>query len=118
MTTAPYPDAAAVGPVTYRLVHGESTYQSGSLTELVGKLIPGYADIPAGPEGDDAALLARWEHAVAAADLVQQVLIGAVGENRRLRRRHRLRGRAVERCSPAGSRRSTPASGPRRCRWC
>ena len=81
MTITPYPDAAEVDPVTYRLVHAEQTQVSGSLTQLVGKLIPGYADLPAGPVGDDAALLARWEHAVAAANLVQQVLIGAAVES-------------------------------------
>lgn len=77
MTTIPHADAPEIGPVTYRLTHDATTRQSGSLTDLIGHLIPGYASIPDGPEGDDAALLARWEHAVATANLVQQVVIGA-----------------------------------------
>ena len=77
MTTATHNDAPEVGPVTYRLVHDSLSHRAGSLTELIGKLIPGYADIPPGTEGDDVALLARWEYAVAAANLIQQVLIGA-----------------------------------------
>lgn len=77
MTTTPHADAPEIGPVTYRLTHDSTSHESGSLTDLVGKLVPGYTSMPAGSEGDDAALLARWEHAVAVANLVQQVVLGA-----------------------------------------
>lgn len=42
-----------------------------TVTELLGALIPGYADMPGTPQGDVQALAARYDHAVAVATAVQ-----------------------------------------------
>jgi hypothetical protein len=80
VTARSSPPAPVPGPVRYRMTRDARTNEAATLTELVGRLIPGYAALPEGPDGDAAALEARWEQAVATANLVQAVLTVAAVE--------------------------------------
>ena len=64
--------------LTYRMEHDGTVTEADSVTDLVSALIPlGYADLPRTPEGDEQALLARWEQSVGTANLVQAVVTAA-----------------------------------------
>ncbi|GAA3635370.1 hypothetical protein [Microlunatus ginsengisoli] len=73
-------EAAPDEPISYRLTHDDRVVEAGSLTELVADLIPGYGELPGTADGDELALLARWQQAVTTANRVQAVLIADVAE--------------------------------------
>jgi len=63
------------------LVHGDRITGADTVTELLGQLIPGYADLPEGDTGHDEALWRRYESAVATAGELQETLIAAAAES-------------------------------------
>lgn len=62
----------------FRMVHDGVEHESNNLTSLVAQLINGtYAAITEGRDGDEQALLDRWQQAVSTANLVQAIVITA-----------------------------------------
>jgi hypothetical protein len=57
------------------LVHGDRITGADTATELLGQLIPGYADLPGDDAGHDDALWRRYESAVATAGELQETLL-------------------------------------------
>lgn len=64
----------------FALMVGDDTVYADTLTELVGFVIPDYADLPLTAEGDDDAFLARVDAAVSAVALAQATVILAMEE--------------------------------------
>lgn len=72
-TTPTRPDGSRYAFV---MLHGcpdgeDRVTAADSAAELLATLIPGYADLPQSSDGDDRALLARYDHAVSVATAVQ-----------------------------------------------
>jgi hypothetical protein len=63
------------GDYPFLMLHGEEFTGADSRTELVGAMLPGYADLPDSPQGDDEAIQQRWEQAVATATEIQTGLL-------------------------------------------
>ncbi|ACV79023.1 hypothetical protein [Nakamurella multipartita] len=91
LTTVPAGDTATLpvltgpggDPFPFLMRHGTDLTGAETRTELLGALIPGYADLPDTQVGHDEALGQRWEQAVATAAAVQAGLVAgatAAGE--------------------------------------
>ena len=78
-TEPPDSPAAVDAPKAhFRLRHPDGTVESDTLTALVAALVGnGYADLPPSSNGDEQALLARWQQSVTTANQVQAVLTGS-----------------------------------------
>lgn len=63
------------GEYPFLMLHGEEFTGADTRTELVGAMLPGYADLPDTPHGDDEATQQRWEQAVATAAEIQTGLL-------------------------------------------
>lgn len=63
------------GDYPFLMLHGEEFTGADTRTELVGAMLPGYADLPDSPHGDDEATQQRWEQAVATATEIQTGLL-------------------------------------------
>ena len=63
------------------LVHSDRVTGADTASELLGQLIPGYANLPDDDTGHDDALWLRYESAVATAGELQETLLAAAAEN-------------------------------------
>lgn len=89
LTTVPAGDAGTLpvltgpdgDPFPFLMRHGSELTGAETRTELLGALIPGYADLPDTQEGHDEALGQRWEQAVATAAAVQAGLVAGATAN-------------------------------------
>lgn len=61
-------------PWPYALLFGEQTVLADNLGEIISFLMPDYADMPEGEDGDAEALVYRWAQAVQTANFVQSSL--------------------------------------------
>lgn len=78
LTVSPFPEVLPVHddgtPFQFAALLEDSIIMGDTRTEIVAGLIEGYGDIPDSEEGNLEALVARYEFAVATADLHQQII--------------------------------------------
>lgn len=67
-------------PWPFALAKGERSVFADNAGEIIAHIIPGYDDLPAGPEGDDQALILRWETAATTATDIQALICADRGQ--------------------------------------